>query len=146
MSNNHDVMKTYGDIIHLSRPVSTKHKPMTIANRAAQFAPFAALTGYDQALIEKARLTDQRPLLSEEEKQNINNVLHEIFDQIRKQPDVRVMYFEPDAKKEGGKIITLHSFAVKLSIDERYLMVENKQRISIDDILDVQILEAKETR
>lgn len=144
MKRDDQVLKKYGDIMNHTRPISKKHQPMSLRNRAAQFAPFAALTGYDQALAEKARLTDHRPVLSEEKKMQINDTLQQVFTNITNAPDIRVSYFEPDAKKAGGKIITLHAFVRKMSIDERYIMLEDKHRILFDDILDVQILDTEE--
>ncbi|MDH6366808.1 MULTISPECIES: hypothetical protein [unclassified Breznakia] len=144
MKRDDQVLKKYGDIMNLTRPISKKHQPMSLRNRAAQFAPFAALTGYDQALAEKARLTDHRPVLSEEKKTQINDMLQQVFINITNTPDIRVSYFEPDAKKAGGKIITLHAFVRKMSVDERYIMLKDKQRILFDDILDVQILDTEE--
>ncbi|MDD3336464.1 MAG: hypothetical protein PHI98_13275 [Eubacteriales bacterium] len=102
MKDNHNQSKCYDDIIHLKRPISQRHPPMSIQNRAAQFAPFAALTGHESAIIETARLTDRRITLTEEEKQRLNDKLLLIQEQSDDFADVLITYFVPDPKKAGG--------------------------------------------
>lgn len=94
-------MNPYADIIHLPRPKSSRAK-MTPGNRAAQFAPFAALTGYDDAIRETGRLTQSRRELDENEKELLDAQLRFLADHIRENREITVTYFEPDPRKEGG--------------------------------------------
>ena len=100
-------MADYEDIIHLPHPVSVRHGAMSNADRAAQFAPFAALTGYDAELAEAARLTAPPVELTENEEQRLNDVYRTLQDHISRQPRVTVTYFQPDYRKAGGAYITL---------------------------------------
>lgn len=91
-------MNKYKDIINLPHHVSKTRKPMSLYNRAAQFAPFAALTGYDDAIKETARLTEQRIELSDEAKEIINNKIKKIKKEIKSNPQVTIKYFVLDKK------------------------------------------------
>ena len=101
MSN--DDLKKYDDIINLPHPVSKKHPQMPLLDRAAQFAPFAALTGYGEALTETARLTDTKIELDEGEIERINAKINYLIDNLETAPTVEITYFVPDKKKKGGK-------------------------------------------
>ncbi len=92
----------YDDILHLPHHVSQTHPQMPLAERAAQFSPFAALSGYEEAVAETARPTEQRRILSEEQEQQLGRLLHELRDEQRSGPAVALRYFEPDARKAGG--------------------------------------------
>ena len=94
-------MNAYEDIIHLSRPVSRRAK-MTALNRAAQFAPFAALTVYDAAIRETGRLTQRRRELDENEKERVNGYLRFLAAHSKENLKITVTYFEADERKEGG--------------------------------------------
>ena len=98
-------MSRYDDIINLPHHVSTNHPRMSMHDRAAQFAPFSALVGYDDAVAETARLTVVRPELDEQEQWAINDRLAYIADHIHEQPEVRIKYFVPDEHKSGGAIV-----------------------------------------
>lgn len=95
----------YDDIIHLPRPVSRRHAPMTMIDRAAQFSPFAALTGYDAAIQETGRLTDGYVTLDESEKETLNQRLQLIRESLEDQPEVTITYFRPDERKAGGAYV-----------------------------------------
>ena len=95
-------MGHYDDIIHLQHPTSPKHPRMPLGDRAAQFAPFAALTGYDAAIKETARLTDSQIELDENAKAELDQMLRQIYDQLPDAPSVVITYFEPDRMKSGG--------------------------------------------
>ena len=96
-------MSKYDDIIRLSRPVSEKHPRMSMTDRAAQFSPFAALTGYDAAVQETARRTDARIELDEDAKEEIDRRLR----QLQPGEPVTVTYFRPDDRKAGGAYLTV---------------------------------------
>lgn len=97
----------YQDIMHLSRPVSSKHLPMSMHDRAAQFSPFAALTGYDAAIEETARLTDHQAELAESGKEALDQKIRAIQEEIATLPEVTVTFFEPDLRKSGGAYRTI---------------------------------------
>ena len=122
-------MNKYQDILYLARPVSKVHQPMSKSNRAAQFSPFAALTGYEDAVQETARLTTNKITLSEDQIQIINSVLNEISQYLPHSPYVQITYFEPDKRKQGGSYQQI--FGTIKKIDDVYGMVIMKGNIRI---------------
>ena len=98
-------MNRYDDIINLPHHISPTRKQMSMHYRAAQFAPFAALVGYDDAVAETARLTELRPELDEQEQRIINERLAFIADHIHEHPEVRIKYFVPDEHKSGVQLL-----------------------------------------
>ena len=94
-------MSKYDDIINLERPIS-KHPKLSIDSRAAQFAPFAALTGYDEQVKETARLTKEKVILDDDALEKINNKLDYISKNINENIEVNITYFIPEKKKSGG--------------------------------------------
>lgn len=98
--------KCYDDIIHLPHPVSTKHPPMSLEDRAAQFAPFAALTGHDAAIKETARIRDEKELLSDETIALLNEKLQIISENLGLDQSVEIRYFVPDKTPSQGSYIT----------------------------------------
>ena len=129
----------YDDIMHLSRPQSRRAK-MTLQNRAAQFAPFAALTGYDAAIRETGRLTDQRRELDENEKARINGQLQFLAAHVGSRPWIAVTYFSPDERKTGGAYVTFTGALEKIDPYRACLSFEDGTQIFIGDIW--QITEA----
>lgn len=126
-------MSKYDDIINLKRPVS-RRMPMSITNRAAQFAPFSALTGYDEAIKETSRITSEKHELSDGKIEIINNKLNEIKNNgIRR---VKITYFVKDDKKDGGEYITEEVDIKKIDIYNEKLVCL-KLSISFDDILEI---------
>jgi len=95
----------YDDIKHLTRPQYDDLHPMSMHDRAAQFSPFAALVGYDDAVAETARLTDSKLELTEDEMSELNANLNRLLDSLDEQPQISVTYFVPDEKKSGGKYL-----------------------------------------
>lgn len=95
----------YDDIKHLTRPQYDDLHPMSMSDRAAQFSPFAALVGYGDAVVETARLTDNRIELTEDEINELNASLNRLLDNLDEQRSIKVTYFVPDEKKSGGKYI-----------------------------------------
>ena len=122
-------MNKYQDILYLARPVSKVHQPMSKSNRAAQFSPFAALTGYEDAVQETARLTTDKTTLSEDQIQIINSVLNEISQYLPHSPYVQITYFEPDKRKQGGSYQQI--FGTIKKFDDVYGMVIMKGNIRI---------------
>ena len=129
----------YDDIIDLPHPTSERHPRMPMVNRAAQFSPFAALTGYDAAVKETARLTDAKVELTEEEKSILDAKLQMLADRIASQPTVKFTYFKPDQKKAGGAYLTVSGIVKKIDGLTGDIVLTNGQRIRIENILDIQI-------
>ena len=129
-------MSKYDDIINLKRPVS-RRMPMSITNRAAQFAPFSALTGYDEAIKETSRITSEKHELSDGKIEIINNKLNEIKNSGIKR--VKITYFVKDKSKSGGEYITEEVDIKKIDIYNEKLVCL-KLSISFDDILEIDLV------
>ena len=97
----------YEDIVDLPHHISKKHPQPTMADRAARFAPFAAITGYEEMVLEEARVTDERIEMDESSKAALNEKLNMILEFVDEQPEVSITYFEPDMRKAGGAYITV---------------------------------------
>lgn len=128
-------MNKYEDIINLPHHVSKTRKPMSLYNRASQFAPFAALTGYDDAIKETSRITEQRIELSEELKNMLNQKIKLISENIKLQPKVSITYFVPDNKKSGGVYKTISGNVRRIDEIEKYLLFTNKIKVYFYDII-----------
>lgn len=125
----------YDDIINLPRPVSSKHPPMPMSDRAAQFSPFAALTGYDEAVMEIGRLTDRKHELNDEEIAALNQKLQFLSEHLKEHPTVTVTFFVPDAKKAGGSYTTKTRRLKKIDTVDRWIQLDDGTKIPIDDIV-----------
>lgn len=129
-------MSEYDDIIDLPRPRSA-HEPMPMSDRAAQFSPFAALTGYDAAIDETARLTDERIELSSDEREELDykqQYISTLYD-----PTVTVTYFVPDARKVGGAYVTHTGVLKRIDEAEHALVFEDGRIVMLDDVLTVDL-------
>lgn len=131
-------MSSYDDIINLEHPTSRKHKRMDIASRAAQFAPFSALTGLDGEAYETARLTQIRHELTDDEKNELNIKIQYIESIIQTRPFIKIVYFIADDKKIGGSYNTFSGNIRRIESVERNLIFENGKTISIDDIFYIE--------
>ncbi|MDL2324516.1 hypothetical protein LJC61_05130 [Ruminococcaceae bacterium OttesenSCG-928-A16] len=127
----------YEDIINLPHHVSATRPQMSLANRAAQFSPFAALTGFDAAIAETARLTDVRIELGEGAIAALDMKLGMLEDMIDARPEIAVTYFKPDDRKEGGAYVTVFGTLKKLDDVERVLILTSGEKIAIADILEI---------
>ena len=130
----------YNDIINLPHHRSEKHPSMTMINRAAQFSPFAALTGHDAAIKETARLTDERIELDESAKAIIDKKLQFIEENIKNKPVISVTYFEPDERKKGGEYVIETSAVNKIDSYAGCLVMQSGHIISIDEIIEIIII------
>ena len=128
----------YDDIIDLPHHVSATHPRMPMIDRAAQFQPFRALTGYEGAVYETARLTDEKIELTEDEKAILDVRLQKLADEIGSQPKVTLTYFQPDKKKAGGAYLTVTGQLKKIDDYEGALILMGGERILIEDILEIQ--------
>ncbi len=129
--------RKYDDIIHLPHHVSKTRPQMAVSDRAAQFSPFAALTGHDAAIKETARLTEKRVELDEYIKEAINRKLQIIVDRIKEHPEIVVTYFKPDEKKDGGAYVTAAGMAKKIDQYQRVVIMNDDTEIPIDEIISI---------
>ena len=127
-------MTDYDDIIHLPHHVSQNHPQMPLRDRAAQFAPFAALTGYEAAVGETARLTTERRELDAQEAEELNRRLTELAARLPDHPEVTVEYFVPDDRKAGGAYVTMTGVVRHISVAEKTLVMEDGTVISLEDV------------
>ena len=128
----------YDDIINLTHHVSTKRPHMTMINRAAQFSPFAALTGYDAAIKETGRLTDERVELDEYSTNALCDRLQIVSERIAEQPEIAITYFQPDRMKSGGSYVTAASVVKKIDEHKRIVIMTDGRTIPIDEIVAVE--------
>lgn len=126
----------YSDIINLPHHVSRNHPRMTMMARAAQFAPFAALTGYDAVIDETARLTDKQVELEEYDNERLNRKLAELMEAADPQ-EITISYFKPDSRKSGGSYITLTGRVKKIDTYERVIYMDGGTKIPLGDIVDI---------
>ncbi|MEG0805886.1 MAG: YolD-like family protein [Lachnospiraceae bacterium] len=131
-------MNNYDDIIQLPHPVSKKHPPMSIWDRAAQFAPFSALTGYGEAVRETARQTNRKKELDESEKERLREKLNFIADKIKESPEVTITYFCPDEKKDGGFYECITGHVKKIDNYNRIVCMMDGTGIAIEEILEIE--------
>ena len=127
----------YDDIINLTHHISKKHPRMSLEARSAQFAPFAALTGYDEVIKETARLTNKRIEINEEMKAILDEKLLMIKAQIQSKPSITVTYFVPDSKKDGGKYVSVTGKVIKIDEYKQHIILENKIEIPISEIIEI---------
>lgn len=130
--------RKYDDIINLPHYVSKKHPQMSLEARSAQFAPFAALTGYEDEIQETGRLTNERKELNEELKQILDNKLKKIQEQISTKPEITCTYFIPDEKKDGGKYIEVKGKVIKIDRYNKLIVLEDKTEIPIEEIIEIK--------
>lgn len=126
----------YEDMIGLPHPVSKKHPQMSLENRAAQFAPFAALTGYDDAIEETGRLTDMRIEINEDRKEMLDQKLKELS--MSESPVAEITYFVPDPLKEGGSYNTIKGVIKRVDTFKRVIIVEDGISIPFDDLFEIE--------
>lgn len=128
----------YEDIVDLPHHVSKKHPQPTMADRAARFAPFAAITGYEEMVLEEARVTDDRIEMDESSKAALNEKLNMILEFIDEQPEVSITYFEPDKRKAGGAYVTVTGTVKRIDEYEHLVIMTDGKKINIDEIYNLQ--------
>ncbi|NLJ96228.1 MAG: YolD-like family protein [Clostridiales bacterium] len=134
IGENNDLHR-YDDIINLPHHVSKSRPQMSTINRAAQFSPFAALTGYEEAVKETARVTDRRIELDEATKAILDEKLRILHEQLSDKPEITVTYFQPDDNKAGGSYITSNGIVKKIDRFNKAIVMEDGARILIEDII-----------
>ena len=125
------------ELLEMERPVSARHAPMRRCDRAAQFAPFAALRGFDETVQEAGRLTQAQIELAENEREALNDALVRLAARLPEQPEVRLTYFQPDAKKSGGTYRTILTRVRRLDANAQVLVLADGTRIPFDALLSI---------
>ena len=128
----------YDDIIHLPHHTSKTHARMSMIERAAQFSPFAALTGYSGVIREVGRLTEQKIELGESEIEELERELNRLVPLAQEHPKVTITYFQPDQKKEGGTYLTVTGQLKKIDDIERAIFLIDGTRIPVENILRIE--------
>lgn len=130
--------RDYEDIIHLPHPVSKSHLPMSISDRAAQFAPFSALTGHYAALQETARRTEERVELDETAKTILDERLKLLCSRLNEHPVIHLTYFQPDEKKQGGAYSSVTGVIKRIDGYRQLLILEDGMRVPIRDVFELE--------
>ena len=133
MNNNN-----YDDIIDLKHPRSLRHPPMSRHDRAAQFAPFAALTGHKEAVNETARLTVPKKILDENKKALLDQKMQIINNNIDQNCKIKVTYFIKDDLKDGGAYVTISNYVKKIDEYSKEIIFKDGLKIKIDDIFEIK--------
>ena len=128
----------YEDIVNLPPHISKKHPQPTMMDRAARFAPFAAITGYEEMVLEEARVTEERIDLDEGALVLLNEKLNMIQEFLDEEPEVTITYFEPDKKKSGGAYVSVTSTVKRIDEYEHIVLMNDGKQIPIGEIYDVQ--------
>lgn len=131
-------MPDYDDIINLPHHISTKRPQMSMLDRAAQFSPFAALTGYDAAIKETGRLTDEKIEMDEDGLQALNLKYQLLVDVLDEEHEVTFCYYKPDERKAGGAYITKTGSVKKIDVYERIITLIDGTMIPMDDVIDIE--------
>ena len=131
------------EMLYMPHPVSRKHPQMSRYDRAAQFSPFAALTGHDTAVREAARVTEEKVELDESEKEQMNQILAELLEKYQGHPPVSLTCFCPDQHKSGGEYRTIKGKIKKIDHTRQKIYLEDQESIGLEQI--VKIEEQKET-
>lgn len=130
--------RKYDDILQLPHHVSARHPRMAICDRAAQFLPFAALTGYDDAVRETARLTAECIELDENSKAILDMKLRLLLDMLSERPEVAITHFQPDERKAGGAYVTITGTVKKIDEYEHVIIMMDGAKIPINHILEIE--------
>ena len=128
----------YDEIINLPHHVSKTRPQMPMSDRAAQFAPFAALTGYDSAIKETGRLTDERIELDEEALTALDRKYQLLMEALDDAPEVTIIYFQPDARKAGGQYVSATGTVKKVDTFGRRIILQDGTRIPLDSVFDLR--------
>jgi len=131
-------MSNYDDIINLPHHVSKKRPQMSMMDRAAQFAPFKALTGYDETIKETSRFTDSEVLMDNEALNILNRKLQMVLGRIDEEPEISITYFKEDGKKRGGAYVNETGVIKKIDNLNRGIILTNGKEIALDNILDIE--------
>ena len=131
-------VNTYDDLLDLKHPTSPRHPRMPILDRAAQFAPFSTLTGYDDAIEETARLTDSMSEMTEDHRDQLDRRYQLLLASVERHPQVEITYFLPDARKSGGSYRTVRGTLLRIDEAERMMHLSGGHRISLDAVQGIE--------
>ena len=140
MSGYYKDAHRYDDIIELPHHQSTERLRMSLHDRAAQFAPFAALSGHEEAIEETARITDEKVILDETALSQINETIYVISQHISQKRKVSITYFKPDALKNGGAYLTDVGVVEKINSVEKLIYLDSGMKISMDQVVNIEIV------
>lgn len=132
-----NINEKYKDIIELPHPTSKHHSQMTLIDRAAQFSPFAALTGHNEVISETARLTDKRIILDEDKIAELNRKLQIIAERITELPEIKMTFFKKDVLKDGGAYIKIAGRVKRIDKHKQVLVVTDGTEIDFKDIIEI---------
>ena len=130
-------MSKYDDIINMPRHISKTRPQMSLYNRSAQFAPFAALTGYEERVKETARLTDTKIEIDDGLRNILNMKLNIISEHLKEKPEITITYFIKDNKKSGGKYSTLKCVIRRIDLVNQEIILYDRSVIKLDDIINI---------
>lgn len=139
MNSSSEFSSDYTDIIDLPHHVSAAHPHMPIQDRAAQFAPFAALTGHNTAIQETARLTAERVELTDDAKRELDEQLHDLSTLLPQLPTATFTYFQPDAAKDGGAYVTISGAVKKIDSYKNAVILTDGTILSIAEMIAVEL-------
>lgn len=137
MTNNRNDPRRYDDLLNLPHHVSVVHPHMSLYDRAAQFAPFKALSGYEDDVEETARLTDERIELDEERIEHLDARLRLLEEHLSESPTVTITYYQPDTRKDGGSYETVSGVVKKLDAIRRAIVLRDGREIPVDDVIGI---------
>lgn len=133
-------MNEYDDIINMPHHVSKKHPQMSVLARAAQFGAFAALSGYEEAIDETGRLTEDMINISEDEAYMIDRALYEIQKHIDEKPEADISYFMPDSRKSGGSYKSIRGNIKKIDMTDKKILLTDETQIDIARISSIEMV------
>ena len=133
----------YDDILHLPRPVSSRHARMSMTDRGAQFSPFAALVGYEKVLEESARLTEAETFLDEGGKELLDRKLQFLAGHLGRMGQIRFLCYRPDERKAGGSFLWIEGIVKKIDLYRRTVVLEDGQEFAIEDIRSIDGVECE---
>lgn len=134
-------MKRYADMLSLPHPVSGRHPGMSAHDRAAQFAPFAALTGYDDVIGEAGRITEPPVFLCDSALEELNSRLWQLMERLDQRPVVSMTIYRPDARKAGGAVTTVTGIVRRVDAENRVLLLEDGTAVNMDSVRNMQFLQ-----
>lgn len=132
-------MKDYSDIIDLPHHVSEKHPRMSLYDRAAQFSPFSALSGYESEIAETGRFIEERVHLDEQKKRELDSRMQEIITKDSRR--IRVFFFIPDERKEGGSYKEIEADINRIDAYKRIIVLSSGDRLPFEDIIDIESID-----
>lgn len=135
-------IEKYADILSLPHHVSPTRRRMSMAERAAQFSPFAALAGYGEAIQETGRVVERQAELSEDEKAVLDRTQQDITGMLEQggHPAVKIIYFQPDRKKDGGRYVTVYGVVKRVDEVQRHIVLSDDRAVPFDALWEVEIV------